>query len=497
MKRKDIIEFVVGDMEFGGITRSDYDGKRIKMKGGLTGQKVRAVVKKTREKTAETRLLEVIEKSSLETEDVCKNFGICGGCSMLSVPYEKQLEIKKNQVLKLLEDNDVSDFEFEGVVGSPKNHNYRNKMEYTFGDEEKDGPMTLGMHKKGRHIDIVTVDDCLIVDEDFNTILKNTLEFFKKEGLPKYNNKTHTGYLRHLVLRKGENTGEMLVNLVTSSQIDYNLDKYVDMIRSLELKNNKVVGIINTINDSLADAVVPEKVVVLSGRGYFYEKVLGLKFKVSPFSFFQTNTLGAELLYSEARKYAKESIGRSHEIGESQETRDWQKLRSEQETRDEREIRSEQRTRNEREIIFDLYSGTGTIGQIMSDSAKNVFGIEIIEEAVDAANENAKINGLKNCEFIAGDVGEKVKELRDRGISPDLIIVDPPRAGIMSKAVVDIAGFDSENIVYVSCNPKTLAINLSEFEGLGYKVRKVKLVDLYPNTGHVECVVLLSRYIND
>ena len=450
MKRKDIIEFEIDKMEFGGTSVSTYEGKEIHMKGGITGQKVKAVVKKARSKKLDVKMIELLEKSDLETNKTCKHFGECGGCSMLSVPYEKQLQIKEKQVMDLFLSQDIFGFQFMGIEKSPQDTKYRNKMEYTFGDEKKDGPLTLGLHKKGRHIDIMTVDDCFLVDDDFIKVLTSTVKYFDEKKLPYYKTINHKGYLRNLVVIKGINTNELMVNIVTSSQEDFDMSEYKDLLLSLDI-NSKIVSILHTINDGLADAVNCDELKVLYGRDYLNEEVLGLKFKVSPFSFFQTNTKGAEKLYSIAREF----------IGEHKD-----------------------------KVVFDLYSGTGTIGQVMASSAKKVYGIEIVEEAVKVANENAKLNNLSNCEFIAGDVSKTIKNLKTK---PDLIIVDPPRPGVHKDAIKDICGFEAKEIVYISCNPKTLVLDLVEFMNFGYKVEKVKCMDMFPNTPHVETVVKLVR----
>ncbi|CEP82215.1 23S rRNA (uracil(1939)-C(5))-methyltransferase RlmD [Paraclostridium sordellii] len=450
MKRRDIIEFEVDKMEFGGTSVSRLGNRDIYMKGGITGQKVKASVKKTRSGKADVKMLGLLENSPLETETPCKHFNQCGGCSILSVPYEKQIEIKERQVMDLFLEQDIFGFNFQGIERSPKTKEYRNKMEYTFGDEMKDGPLTLGLHKKGKHIDIITVDGCFLVDDDFIKVLTSTVEFFNEKKLPYYRNMSHKGYLRNLVVRKGINTNEMMVNIVTSSQEDFDMTEYKEMLLNLDLKC-ELVSILHTINDGLADAVNCDELRVLHGRDYIQEELLGLKFKISPFSFFQTNTKGAEELYKIAREF----------VGE-----------------------------HNNKVIFDLYSGTGTIGQVMAEKAKKVYGIELIEEAVEAANKNAKLNGLTNCEFIAGDVAKTVNKLKAK---PDIIIVDPPRPGVHKDAIRDIAGFNSKEIVYISCNPKTLVLDLVEFKNYGYEVEKVKLMDMFPNTPHVETVVKLKR----
>lgn len=453
MKKRDIIEFEIGKMEFGGVSISQYGDRRIKMKGGIKGQKVKAAVKRTGRGKADVKMVELLERSPIETAEVCPHFEGCGGCTMLSVDYAKQLEIKEEQVLELFEDAGIRGFEFLGVQGSPDNVGYRNKMEYTFGDEVKGGPLTLGLHKKGRHIDIQTVDGCMLVDFDFNTILKESLAFFQDAELPYYRVVNHEGYLRNLVVRKGIHTDEIMVNIVTSSQCEFDMRKFADMINGLELKGN-VVSILHTINDGLADAVQCDEMRILYGVDYLHEEILGLKFKISPFSFFQTNTKGAEQLYTIARDF----------IGD-----------------------------HSNKVVFDLYSGTGSIGQLMAEKAKKVYGIEIIEEAVVAANENAKLNGLDNCEFIAGDVKDTVKSL---DVKPDLIIVDPPRPGIHKQAIKDICDFGAKEIVYISCNPKTLVDDLKDFIGYGYMPEKVKCMDMFPSTPHLESVVKLYKIMN-
>lgn len=450
MKRRDIIEFEIDKMEFGGTSVSRLGNRDIYMKGGITGQKVKASVKKTKSGKAEVKMMEILESSTLETETPCKHFNVCGGCSMLSVPYEKQLEIKERQVMDLFLEQDIFGFNFQGIEQSPQTKEYRNKMEYTFGDEMKDGPLTLGLHKKGKHIDILTVDGCFLVDNDFINILTSTVEYFNEKNIPYYRNMSHKGYLRNLVVRKGINTNEMMVNIVTSSQEDFDMIEYKDMLLNLDLKAD-LVSILHTINDGLADAVNCDELRVLHGRDYIQEELLGLKFKISPFSFFQTNTKGAEELY----KIAREFVGEHND-----------------------------------KVVFDLYSGTGTIGQVMAEKAKKVYGIEIIEEAVEAANKNAKLNNLTNCEFIAGDVAKTVNKLKAK---PDIIIVDPPRPGVHKDAIRDISKFDSKEIVYISCNPKTLVLDLVEFKKYGYEVEKVKCMDMFPNTPHVETIVKLYK----
>ena len=287
---------------------------------------------------------------------------------------------------------------FEGIRKSPQQFGYRNKMEYTFGDEVKDGPLALGMHKRGSFYDIVTVDECRIVDDDYRKILGATLAYFRAQDIPFYHRMRHEGYLRHLLVRKAVKTEEILIDLITTTQeirteegsVDEQLllDGWRNQLQTLEL-DGSIAGILHTKNDSVADAVKNEGTEILYGQDYFYEELLGLKFRISPFSFFQTNSLGAEVLYQTAREYIGDSLDEKAE-----------------------------------KTVYDLYSGTGTIAQILSPAAKHVIGVEIVEEAVEAAKENAQLNQLENCDFIAGYFLNVLDSIEEK---PDFIVLDPPR----------------------------------------------------------------------
>ena len=385
-----------------------------------------------------------------ENRGLCRDKDVCGGCVYQGVPYEEQLSNKFGEVKGLLDKKDIRYGELLPIEGAPSCYGYRNKMEYTFGDMEKGGPMTLGMHKKKHFMSIVTVDQCQLVHEDFNTILRGVLDFVTFRGYTHYHKKTHKGLMRHLIVRRGVRAGELLINVVTSSEEGFDEDGFVQMIQVLPLEN-KVVGILRTINDRLADAVYCDELRVLWGRDYYNEEILGLKFKVSAFSFFQTNVEAVERLYS----YAVSLIA------------DF-----------------------ENKEVFDLYCGTGTITQVLARRAKEVIGIELVEEAVEAAKANAALNGLDNCRFIAGDVFEVLDRLSDK---PEVIVVDPPRVGISANALEKIVSYGVKQIVYISCNPKSLVDNLYYMQYYGYAIKSVKPFDNFAGTKHVECVVLLSK----
>ena len=574
MKKGDIVEGIIDEYSFpnkGSFIHIEDNpqaegGKierKVTVKGTLPGQTVRARIKKKKEGKAEAVLLDTVKKSPLETKKpMCNHFYSCGGCTYQTISYSNQLKLKEQMVKDVLKDvidfgsrekksegeepeKKENGFVWEGIFASPDQFRYRNKMEFTFGDEEKYGPLTLGLHRQYSSHDILGIDSCAIVSPTWNEILKYTQKFYRKLGVPHYNKKTHTGVLRNLVIRQSATDGSILVNLVTTTH--HSIDEYTrnipwnekrsETVDELQLPqyvagllsigepkpvgldaytshgyekintrkkivrdkkgklqrvngsfednvgsgefdtlsyNNKIVGVLYTECDTLADAIIPDSVTLLYGEDYLMEEVLGLKFKISPFSFFQTNTRGSEVLYSKAREYALEAIGGKNVTDNNGQQFD-----------DSETIKTG--------VIYDLYSGTGTIAQLMAPVAGKVYGIEIVEEAVEAARENAKLNKLTNCEFIAGDVLKKLDEVEEK---PDLIILDPPRDGVNPKALQKILSYGVENMVYISCKPTSLARDLEIFEANGYIPVKGCCVDMFPNTQHVEVVSLLQKMTN-
>ena len=452
MKKKDEIILEIADVNFPNKAYGYYEGEKVIVKNAVPGQKVQAQVFKKRGSGVEARLQEVIERSPLEREaGMCSHYALCGGCTYQTMRHEEELRLKERQVKRLLENAGICVQSWEGIVPAPSETGYRNKCEFSFGDEEKDGDLALGMRKRMSYYEVVTLKDCNIVDADYLRIIEGTLQFFQERRVPFYHKARHDGSLRHLVVRKGAATGEILINLVTSSEVPFSVEEFKDMLLGLEL-DGSVCGILHSVNDGLADVVKSDEMRLLYGRDFFMEKLFDLEFKVSVYSFFQTNSAGAEKLYSIVKEFAGDVADKT---------------------------------------VFDLYCGTGTIGQIMAEAgSKKVLGIELIEEAVVAANENAKRNHLENCTFLAGDVLKMVDELEER---PDLIIVDPPRDGIHPKAIGKIIAFGAPEIVYVSCKPTSLARDLEIFQQEGYQVERVKLMDMFPRTVHVETVVLLSK----
>ena len=452
MKKNEIVCGKVERVDFPnkGLVRIDED-RICTVKNVIPGQEVSLRIKKMRKGKGEGELKEILKKAPNEIEAPCPHFGLCGGCTYLNLSYDDQLALKEGQVRRLLEGVLGKDFNWEGIKPSPINEAYRNKMEFTFGDEYKDGPLALGMHKRGGFYDIVSVKGCRIVDGDYRKILTATIDFFADSGVAYFHRLRHEGYLRHLLVRKARYTGQILVAIVTSSQMDFDMESYRDMLLGLEL-DGSLASIQHIINDSLADVVKADETRILYGKDYIEEKILGLDFKISTFSFFQTNTLSAEVLYSLARDY----------IGDC----------------------------GNDAVVYDLYSGTGTIAQLMAGVANKVIGVEIVEEAVEAARENASLNGLDNCEFIAGDVLQVLDEIEEK---PDFIILDPPRDGIHPKALHKIIDYGVERLIYISCKPTSLVRDLEAFLGRGYQVTRACCVDQFPGTGHVESVVQLKR----
>lgn len=573
MKKGEIYQGMVERMDFPNKGIVTVDGVNITVKNALPGQTVSFRITKKRNGQAEGKLLEVVEKAPCEKEylrrieddkaensaagcsgqdSICRYAGICGGCLYQGFPYEEQLKIKEGQVLKLLGaylggvkpgsrdavlqetacNGGVAEVMYDGIMPSPKQYGYRNKMEFTFGDETKDGQLSVGLHKRGSFYDILTVSDCLIMDEDYRKILMFTRDYFAERNIPYFHRMNHNGYLRHLLVRKAARTGEILVALVTSTQMKVDLEPWVDGIlelfgqgrdeykemQSADMQNEgmqnadtqntdmqnadiqkgnirrmdvqgeniqrvdmqktdiqkgniqkenmqkgnllgmedgfkgRIQGILHIENDSLADAVKCDRQNILYGTDAILEELLGLQFSISAFSFFQTNSLGAEVLYELVRKYVQ-----GKEAGS---------------------------------VVYDLYSGTGTIAQMLAPAAKKVIGVEIVEDAVEAAKKNAAGNGLSNCEFLAGDVLKVLDEITEK---PDYIILDPPRDGIHPKALQKIIGYGVENMVYISCKPTSLARDLGSLTEAGYEIRRLGMVDMFPGTGNVETVVCLSQ----
>ncbi len=421
---------------------------QIKVKNVIPGKKGLIKITKKKRKKIEGQLINY-EDLVLPDCELCNNPVNCGGCTFNLITPEEELQIKENYLKELFQD-----YPFEGLSDVEHNRKYRNKMEYSFGNQEKDGELTLGLHEKGKFYNILNTDNCQLVPNDFETIRKAVLDYFIEKETDFFHKHTHHGFLRYLVLRRGERTGDVLINLVTTSEENLDEKEFVNHLENLNLEG-KISGILWTISDNVADAVNPESEKILYGSKIFNDEILGKEFMITPYSFFQVNTSGADQLFSIVRDYL-ENITKNRDST----------------------------------ILFDLYSGTGSIGILLSDLVDKVISIELIEEAVEIAKENAKLNDITNIEFISGDVLKKVDEL---DIKPDVIILDPPRYGITPKALKKILNFNPEYFIYVSCNPVELRKDLEMFKEKGYRVDKMESVNLFPMTTNVETVCLLSK----
>ena len=402
--------------------------------------------------------MEITETKILNTDRLCTAAEHCGGCIYQGVDYAEQYRQKDKAVRRLLGKHDIDESVYLGMEPAICTGGYRNKMEYTFGDLEKGGVLELGMHYKGRWMSIITTDECQLVPGPFNLILRSVLSFCRSKGYRPYHRKTHEGLLRNLVVRCGVRTGEILVNIVTASDGEANgvnaffdEDGFREMLLGLDTSGMKIVGIMRTFNDSLADAVIDESHKVLWGRDHYNEEILGLKFRVKSFAFFQTNIDAVERLYSDVLEVVPDVSGKT---------------------------------------VYDLYCGTGTISQLMASKAKAVYGIDIVEDSIEAARANTELNGITNCHYICGDVKEKLDAIPER---PDVIVVDPPRVGIHDKAVAMLCRYGIDEIIYVSCNPKTLCINLDSFRANGYEIRSIRAYDNFPMTKHTELITRLVQ----
>lgn len=454
MKGKKVLDVKVEVMAYPNFSVGIVDDTKVQFKGGLLGQTCRVKITRNRSSKKKAKFLEIVEHSHLENaKDSCPNADICGGCAYQRIPYETELMLKLNMIKKLLEEEDIKVDSDVSINRSPITKAYRNKMEYTFGDSEKGGPLVLGLHQQGRFYELVDTKECNIVDEDFEVIRRFVQAYFRKKNADFYHKKTKEGLLRHLIVRKAMHTGQIMVVLVTTSDQafdDIKKDLFVQALLNADTKG-KLMSIYHVTNDSVADAVIPEKIELLYGQDYIEEEMMGLKFKISPFSFFQPNVFAAEKLYQKAFEFA--------------------------------DI-------NENSTVLDLYSGTGTITQIMASKCKKATGIEIVEEAVEKAKENAEINEINNIEFICGDVLKEIENVRG---DYDIVVLDPPREGIHPKAIDKIIDINPDKFVYISCNPKTQVRDIKIFEERGYKVKKYQVFDQFVNSRHVEAIGLMEK----
>ena len=449
VSRDQELELRIDSLAYGGNGVARLNGFVVFVRRGLPGDTVRARVTKVKRSHAEALALEVVEAGASRVEAPCAHYPACGGCRFQDLAYEEQLAAKEDQVAAALRRiGAVDEAPLEPIVPAEEIFHYRNKLEYSFTQTEA-GP-ALGFHRAGRWDEVLEIERCWLTTDLGNAVRHAVRDWARASGLPAYDQAEGTGYLRHLVVREGRNTEQVLVQLVTAPGELPGVDRLVEGLQRFP----QVRSLHWAVNDTPAEVTnLPTR--LLWGEEAIEEELCGLRFRVRPTAFLQTNTRMAERLYELAVEFAQ--------LGGN-------------------------------ETVFDLYCGIGTIGLIMAGQSLTVWGVEASEESVACALENAELNGISNAAFFAGEVGQAVAELGERAGAPDVIVVDPPRAGLSGKALRRLARLEAPRLVYISCNPTTLAGNVKELVGeWGYRLERVRPLDMFPHTPHVEAVALLTR----
>ena len=459
MKKGEIVDLEVQDIVFGGKGISKIDDFVIFTENTIPGDILKARITKKKQAFAEARPVEFIKRGNGYVEAECKYFGNCGGCKWQNLAYNKQLEYKTKQVLDNIERiGKIEKPKILDTIGSDDIFAYRNKMEFSFSDNrwllpEELGDMSipknfaLGFHVPKAYNKIIDIDYCYLQDEIFNKILIRFSEFVKKSELPIYNLKSHEGVWRFLMIRKGVHTNEYMINLVSSEPVKEQIQGFVqELVKEIP----EIKSVVNNLNRRKAQIAIGEEEVLIYGSQTIHESLGEYTFEISANSFFQTNTKQAEKMYQIVKEYAA-------------------------------------LTGNE--TVIDLYSGTGTIPIYLSSLAKKVIGMEIVESAVDNAKENAKRFGIENIEFFCGDVKDLLKEKTE--LKADVLIIDPPRAGMHPSVLENVVKLSAKKIVYVSCNPSTLARDLETLKE-SYELLEVQPLDMFPHTYHIEAIALLT-----
>jgi len=455
VKTGEVIEIKIEKLDATGKGVAKPDGFVIFVQGAIPGQKLKVKIIKRKKNYAEASIVEVIEKSPIEKEPLCSVFPQCGGCSWQTVPYEEQVKIKESLVKEMLTHIGGLDITIKPIIASPVNIFYRNKMEFSFGSNEQNEAV-LGMHERGYFSKIVEIKDCILQSVESNKLVGFFSTFARKSGLPVYNNKIHSGFMRHLIIREGKNTNERMVNFVTTSHIlpTWQNDFLNEFNIFLKKENIGVNSLLHTINDKVSDIAFGDKIKVLYGKEYINEKIGDLLFKISPYSFFQTNSAAAFLLYKKIEELAACDKATS---------------------------------------VLDLYCGTGGIGLFLAKNAKIVMGVDSFAGSIHDARENAKLNNIFNAEFFAADTKKFIQDLASRKFYADIIIVDPPREGLNSKVIQILSILNPKKIIYVSCNPATMSRDLSSLSSFEFQTSEIQPLDLFPHTPHIECVASLVR----
>lgn len=455
LKKGQVIDLEILRLAFGGRGIGKYEGMTVFVDQTIPGDKIRASLTKLKPKYFEADLVEIVEPSKDRIEPKCPHFWRCGGCQVQYIPYEQQLEIKKQHVVDAFERiGKIYNPPVNDPTGAKDHFFYRNKMEFSFGyDVEMN--FALGFHIPGRRFDILDVDICYLQSERSYKLVNDVRDFMKNKGWPPFKFSCGEGFLRSLFVREGKETGDFMVNLSTSDDVPEDFEEGLSAFMQL-LKNHGVTSSYwtQTISKRGTPKQVEEK--HLFGKREIQEIMTlengdKLTFDILPQAFFQVNTTQAEILYSQVLNFALKD---SHDT------------------------------------VFDLFCGTGTIGLFLAKHVKEVYGIEINEDAVKSARENARKNNIHNIDFFVGSVDKILKTIKR---IPSLIVVDPPRAGLTEKMIEQINDFGSARVIYVSCNPSTLARDCEWLSHYGYKVKEIQPVDMFPQTYHIENVCLLER----
>jgi len=449
LKKDQELDLKIDSLAYGGNGVARLNGFVVFVRRGLPGDTVRARVTKVKRNHAEATALEVVEAGAPRVEAPCAHYPACGGCRFQDLAYEAQTAAKEAQVADALARiGRLEGFQLDPILPAESVFHYRNKLEYSF--TEEDGKVALGFHRAGRWDEVLDIERCWLTTDLGNAIRETVRDWAQEEGLPAFDQEAQTGYLRHLVVREGRNTGQALVQLVTAPGDLQGADRLVEALRAFP----EVRSIHWAVNDSPAEVTnLPSN--LLWGEEAIEEELLGLRYRVRPNAFLQTNTAMAERLYELAIDYAELTGG---------------------------------------ETVYDLYCGIGSIGLSIASRALTVWGVDVSEESIACAIENASLNGVTNAAFFAGEVGRSLEDLAERAGPPDVAVVDPPRAGLSGKALRALARLEAPRIVYVSCNPTTLAPNARQLvDDGGYALKTVRPVDMFPQTPHIECVALLER----
>lgn len=447
-KNKEYIVNVI-DNGFDGEGIAKINDFTIFIKGAIKGEKVKILVVKVLSSYAYGKIIEILEKSEYRTDEDCTTYKRCGGCSLRHINYKETLKIKQNAVQSLVNKTLKNQIEVEPTLGMENPFHYRNKLQYPVG-VNRDGVPVMGVFANRTH-EIIPIKKCLIQNELAEQVAKEVFTFIKENNISVYNEKTGKGLIRHIIVKIGVKTNELMCIIVINGN---NIPKEKELVKVITSKFNNVKSIIKNINTKNTNVILGNQNISLYGNGYIQDKLGKYLFNISPMSFYQVNPVQAEKLYNLGIEGAKLSKD---------------------------------------DVVFDLYCGIGTISLFMADYVKKVYGVEIVAEAIDMAKENAKLNNVNNTEFIAGDV-EKVLDglINIQKVIPDVIMVDPPRRGLDNTSINNILKIKPQRLIYISCNPATLVRDLAKLEDI-YEIQSIKPVDMFPFTSHVETVALLVK----